>query len=240
MKTVVFIPFDQLDRRRGALREACPATHEILMIESDDLLGARAWHAQRLFFIMSAAAHFREDLEVEGFTVHLMHSPSIAAGLAEFRAEHPGRSILAAQGSSHAQQRLFESAGIDVVPNDFFLTSREEFTGWAGGRATLLMETFYRWQRQRLGILLDDRGEPVGGQWNFDADNRLPPPKGHHPWPAALEHPADATDERVWSLLKERELSLVGSAPDGTWATTRAGALEQLEHFLETGFAEFG
>lgn len=33
------------------------------------------------------------------------------------------------------------------------------------------MEYFYRWQRQRHNILMDD-GEPSGGQWNFDADNR--------------------------------------------------------------------
>ena len=239
-KQVVFVPFDQLNRRRGGLREADPRTHEVLMIESDELLGSRAWHAQRVFFIMSAAAHFREELEAEGFTVHLLRSPTVMDGVAQFRTEHPDQPIIAAQGSSHAQQRLLDSAGIEIVSNDFFLTSRDEFARWASGRATLVMETFYRWQRTRLGILLDDDGAPVGGQWNFDADNRLPPPKGHHPWPPTLEHPADAIDEQVWSLLKERDLPLVGSEPDGTWATTRAGALRQLEHFLETGFADFG
>jgi deoxyribodipyrimidine photolyase-like uncharacterized protein len=29
-----------------------------------------------------------------------------------------------------------------------------------------------RFQRKRLGLLLDDRGGPLGGKWSFDAENR--------------------------------------------------------------------
>lgn len=38
------------------------------------------------------------------------------------------------------------------------------------------MEDFYRWQRRRLGYLMDG-DEPAGGVWNLDAENREPPPK---------------------------------------------------------------
>ena len=39
------------------------------------------------------------------------------------------------------------------------------------------MEDFYRDQRRRFDVLMDG-AEPVGGQWNFDDDNREPPPEG--------------------------------------------------------------
>ena len=39
------------------------------------------------------------------------------------------------------------------------------------------MEDFYRDARRRHDVLMDG-AEPVGGRWNFDADNREPPPKG--------------------------------------------------------------
>ena len=39
------------------------------------------------------------------------------------------------------------------------------------------MEDFYRDNRRRIGLLMDG-AEPVGGRWNFDAENREPPPKG--------------------------------------------------------------
>jgi deoxyribodipyrimidine photolyase-like uncharacterized protein len=44
---------------------------------------------------------------------------------------------------------------------------------WAEGRKELRLEHFYRWMRKRTGLLMDD-GEPVGGAWNFDKDNRKP------------------------------------------------------------------
>jgi deoxyribodipyrimidine photolyase-related protein len=92
------------------------------------------------------------------------------------------------------------------------------------------MENFYRLQRKRLGILLDGDA-PVGGQWNFDADNRLPPPK-NYTWPPVLIHPMDAIDHEVAAEL--------GHTPSGVWGTTRAAALSQLEHFLQYGLAGFG
>ena len=48
------------------------------------------------------------------------------------------------------------------------------------------MEDFYRWRRRRLDILIDSDGEPVGGRWNYDDENRLSPPKGEHEWPAVI------------------------------------------------------
>ena len=42
------------------------------------------------------------------------------------------------------------------------------------------MEYFYREQRKRHSVLMDpsEPEAPLGGQWNFDHDNREPPPKG--------------------------------------------------------------
>jgi deoxyribodipyrimidine photolyase-related protein len=92
------------------------------------------------------------------------------------------------------------------------------------------MENFYRAQRLRLDILVSD-GKPEGGRWNFDADNRLPPPK-NYTWPAHLEHERDDIDIEVAAEL--------GMTPTTTWATTRAGALAQLSNFIENHLAGFG
>ena len=101
------------------------------------------------------------------------------------------------------------------------------------------MENFYRAQRVRLDVLMEG-SSPVGGKWNYDADNRLPPPKGAHAWPQYLEHQRDDIDKRVLREIKERKIPVFGDDPDSTWATTRAGALAQLSHFCENVFAEFG
>lgn len=239
MTDVVLLPYDRLSLDHGAMADARPESTEILIIESDTMLRSRTWHAQRLFLLMSASAHVENDLRNRGFTVHSITAPTMRAGIEEFREVHPDASIRCTEPSSRAVEIALRECAVTLVPDDTFLTSREEFRAWAGDRRPLVMESFYRWQRTRLGMLME-AGSPVGGTWNLDKENRLPPPKGKHPWPTPLRHEADEIDQQVWASIVERDLPVTGSEPHGTWATTRDGALRQLEHFLDTGLAGFG
>jgi deoxyribodipyrimidine photolyase-related protein len=78
---------------------------------------------------------------------------------------------------------------------------------------------------------LIDNGKPTGGAWNFDKENRLPPPK-NYTWPKYLEHKPDEIDIEVG-----KELNFT---PTTTWANTRKGALAQLNNFIENHFSTFG
>ena len=91
------------------------------------------------------------------------------------------------------------------------------------------MESFYRKQRVRLNILMDGN-EPAGGAWNFDKENRLPPPKKYE-GPAYLEHPRDQIDLDVAKEL--------GHTPTTTWAT-RAGFSTTQERTAEPGSMHSG
>jgi len=230
---------DHLNRDYGALKGATPKTHQILCVESERMLQTRSWHIQRLFFLISARDHFLQDLREEGFTVTFLRSADTRSGIDEFRKENPAIEIIAAEPSSHKQYENLKAAGISFVDNDFFLTSRTLFAQWASAQKSLVMENFYRAQRVRLDVLMEG-SSPVGGKWNYDADNRLPPPKGKHEWPAYLTHQRDEIDQRVLQEIKDRKIHVFGDDPDETWATTRKGALAQLSHFIETAFAEFG
>ncbi len=70
--------------------------------------------------------------------------------------------------------------GVEIVDETLFLTHPDEFAEWAGAKRKLRMEDFYRWQRRRLDVLMDG-AEPVAGRWNFDAENREPPPADARP-----------------------------------------------------------
>lgn len=238
-KKTILLLNDHLHRRYGALKDATPATHQILFVESERMLTTRTWHLQRLFFLLSARDHFLEELATEGFEVNLIRSADTPAGVAQYRAANPDSEIIAAQPSSHQQLKQFHELGISLIPNDFFLTPRPLFAQWAQSQKNLVMENFYRAQRQRLNILMEG-SDPVGGKWNYDSDNRLPPPKGEHKWPRYLEHSRDSIDKRVLQEIAERKLPVFGKAPDNTWGTTRDAALKQLDHFLTHCFQEFG
>jgi len=227
---ILYIAHDHLNRSRGVLREANPATDAVVLVESERMTTGRNWHKERLFFLISSARHFATELEQQGFTVRYIKAPTTIDGLLAARKEFGELPIHCAEPSSFKQLAQLREFGAQFVANDFFLTSRPLFDQWASSQKTYVMENFYRAQRIRLGILVVD-GKPIDGRWNFDADNRLPPPKNYE-WPPYLEHTRDEIDEQV--------AAQVGFEPTNSWATTRAGALQQLENFIEHHLDGFG
>jgi deoxyribodipyrimidine photolyase-related protein len=230
MKRLIYIPFDHLNENFGALKSANLSEDVVVMVESLRMTTGRKWHGQRLHFLISSARHFAADLETLGFTVRYVKAKTTIAGLDQIRKEFPKLPVVTAEPSSYRQFRALEKYGVEFVENDFFLTSRTHFALWADSQKSYLMENFYRGQRARLNILMDG-SKPTGGAWNFDKENRLPPPKNYE-WPPYLLHSLDDLDHVV---AKE-----IDYQPDGTWATTRSGALAQLKNFITNHFAEFG
>jgi deoxyribodipyrimidine photolyase-related protein len=230
MKRIIYVAHDHLNRKRGALKFADPKSDAIIFVESQRMLTGRPWHKERLFFLLSAARHFANDLENNGFTVRYIEAETTPQGLELAKKEFGDLQILCAEPSSYKQTSQLKDFGVEFIENDFFLTSRSLFTLWAEKQKTFVMENFYRAQRVRLDLLVSN-GEPEGGRWNYDAENRLPPPKDYV-WPPYLEHQRDEIDSLVAQQL--------GYEPSNTWATTRSGALEQLEYFLQHHLVGFG
>jgi deoxyribodipyrimidine photolyase-related protein len=227
---IIYVPFDHLNAKFGALKNAKPATDLVVLVESQRMLTGRPWHKERLFFLVSSARHFAQDLKSQGFQVEYIKAQTTISGLKEVKAKYGDLPIVCAEPSSFRQFRDLHEFGVTFVENDFFLTLRKHFELWAGKQKSFLMENFYRAQRQRLDILMVD-GKPVGDRWNYDAENRLPPPK-NYVWPPYLEHKRDEIDLEVAKELDH--------APTTTWATTRKGALKQLDYFIKNHLAGFG
>ena len=230
MKRIIYIPFDHLNRNYGALKEADPKVDLVAMVESSRMTTGDRWHPERLFFMISAARHFASDLRQNGFTVEYAKAATTLDGLAEISAKHSGLPIVCAEPSSFKQHDALKLYGVSYVENDFFLTPRKLFSQWADSQNSYLMENFYRKQRVRLDLLMDGT-QPAGGSWNYDKENRLPPPKNYS-WSPYLTHERDGIDRDVAEQL--------GHIPSSTWATTRQGALLQLQNFITNHLNEFG
>ncbi len=230
MKRIIYIPFDHLHRNFGALKEADPNSDVIAMVESARMTTGRNWHKERLFFLISSARHFAQVLRDEGFEVEYAKAPTTIDGLNLISKKYKDLPITCAEPSSFRQYEALKKHGLVFIENDFFLTPRPLFQYWANEQKTFVMENFYRKQRIRLGILVEGK-DPTGGAWNFDKENRLPPPKTYVGAPY-LEHQRDETDNQV-----AVELSYT---PTSTWGTTRKGAQDQLRNFIDNHFAQFG
>ena len=124
-----------------------------------------------------------------------------------------------------------------------FLCSLPQFRKWAGTSASLRMEFFYRTMRKQYKVLVEGKAndEPVGGQWNFDADNRKSFGKaGPKNVPVSISYKPDATTQDVIKLVNTHFKAHPGQLDDFNWPVTRAQALIALEDFIDNRLPQFG
>ncbi len=225
---------DQLTVGNPALEGA----DRVLLIQSEAKLRSLRFHRQKLHLVLSAMHRFGAELREAGHHVELVWADSFEAGIAEHRRCHQPASIRALAPSTRGADALLDRLGVERGEGTLFLTSGEEFAGWAEGRKALRMEDFYRWQRRRLGVLMDGN-EPAGGRWNFDSDNREPPPAQERP-PRPYRPREDEHDTEVRELLDRLELVTWGDDGPRRFPGSAAEARRALDRFIATRIQGFG
>ena len=176
MRNLIVVLGDQLDRAASAWDGFDRALDVVWMAEATEE-ATHVWSSQqRIALFLSAMRHFAADLRSDGVPLRYQElaegslADALRSAIAELR---PRGVILTWPGDHRVLTALREAAGelLEVREDRHFLCSRAEFARFAAGRSQLRMEHFYRELRRRVGALMDD-GEPAGGQWNFDHDNR--------------------------------------------------------------------
>ena len=211
MTATVWVLGDQLNRRISSLAGETPDTARVLLVESAAKLASKRWHPERRRLVLGAMRAFADELRSEGFEVDHRQAPSLEAGLAAHRAAHRPQRVVCMEPMSWDGLALLRRLEIEIARSNQFLCHYDDFAAWAAGRRRLVLEDFYRHQRVRLGYLMDG-DEPAGGRWNFDRENRAPPPDQPVGWPE----------------------------PPARWPLTRAEALERLGTFVREGLPRFG
>ena len=186
LKTLVLVLGDQLDLSAAAFDGFDPEQDAVWMAEAQEE-STHVWSSkQRIALFLSAMRHFAQALREAGRPLHYRpmedagaagNEHSLAAKLQSDLARlQPQQVVMTAPGDWRVLQQLkgvVEAAGLTLTLCDdrHFFTTVRDFATHAKGRKSLRLEYFYRELRQRHGVLMQD-GQPAGGQWNFDADNR--------------------------------------------------------------------
>lgn len=245
-----FILGDQLSRDIASLRDADPAIDIVFLAEVAEETAYVPHHPMKITFLFSAMRHFAEDLRAEGFTVDYVklddrqNTGSLGGELARAVKRHAVATLITtAPGEFRVlddMQHWEKMCGVpvEIREDDRFFCALSRFRGWAQGKRQLRMEFFYRDMRRETGLLMED-GEPVGGQWNFDADNRKPLPARVSLPPAFTVQP-DAITREVLALVAERFGHNFGSLEGFDYAVTRGDARAALDHFIRHALPSFG
>ncbi|SFL03426.1 cryptochrome/photolyase family protein [Shimia haliotis] len=240
---------DQLTHDLPTFRDADPATDLILMAEVRTEATYVKHHKKKIALIFSAMRHFAEELHQRGFTVRYIRydDPDNAGSLLEElrRAITPKTQEITV--TEAAEYRLLTEMQtwqntldlpVHILPDDRFLATPQDFATWAEGRKQLRMEFFYREMRRKHGILMQGN-DPIGGQWNFDAENRKPPKSGLH-IPPPFETAPDAITRDVLALVDTHFPDHFGDLLPFHFATTRDDAIAVLDHFITHRLPLFG
>jgi deoxyribodipyrimidine photolyase-related protein len=201
---------------------------------------------------LAAMRHFALALQHAGRPLHYtrLEAPgnggSLAAQLqADILRLAPARLVMTAPGDWRVLEAIKTVAAASKLPLDIredrhFFSSVRDFAAHAKGRKSLRMEYFYREQRKRHDVLMQD-GEPVGGQWNFDADNRAAfGAAGPGAVPPRAKFEPDATTREVIALVDNRFAQHPGRLDSFAWPVTRAQALQSLQAFVRERLPLFG
>lgn len=212
----------------------------VLLLVPMDLTFARKIHVTKAFWWLSA---IYQRLEQAPQKTTLKFTPSIDDFLKEF--SDPAQVI--APTSYQARKSFMNRTNIERLPSRGFITSESEFHEWIQSRAgkKLRLEDFYRFSRTKHEILLDQTGEPLGGAWNFDSENRLPPPKtntlGLKPLIKFTSDQADDLAYKKLAELKREGYEFIGElSKDRYFAAGNNEAKLALNFFLENRLNTFG
>lgn len=229
----------------------------VFMAEVEELCTHFRYHQHKLVLFLSAMRHYRDELRAAGRDVHyqeLSHrtppaeNAAYEARLEQFLTQQRITSVLSYDVSDRFFEArlaaLFEKLGVtwQRLPSPGFLTSRVQFSEYLASTRKPFMKTFYERQRRRLEVLVDSKGDPEGGRFSFDEENRQKLPKEVRlpGISTAREFKPDTVTQEVIDLVRERFSDHPGDAREFWLPVTHTGARGWLEEFIQSRFAEFG
>jgi deoxyribodipyrimidine photolyase-related protein len=253
VRNLIIVLGDQLDSESSAFDGFDAARDVVWMAEVEEESRHVPSHVARTVLFLSAMRHFARKLTSRDWRCEYVrlddeaNTQSLAGELRRAVERHrPQRLVMTQAGDWRVREALFgvakeRSLPLEVREDRHFYCSIDWFRQYAAGRKQLRLEFFYREMRRLHGVLMEG-GEPVGGQWNFDAENRgsfgkqgpgllVPPP---------IAFPPDAITRETIALVQRRLPRNPGRTEHFDFPVTSEQAEAALADFVEHRLSHFG
>ncbi len=218
-----------------------------VFLEDDLMFRSLRFHQQKLVLHRAAMTIFARRITDVGYLVRYVETSAeassqdrLAAVLAECGASTVTCYDVVDDWLDRRLTRTLADAGVElrVLETPQFLTPRDVIATYFSSH-NWRMQTFYEWQRKRLGIMVGSDGSPEGGKWSFDAENRKKlPRKITLPSMPEFERLPEVEEAIAWVQADFPDNP--GRAEAFDWPVTHRQAFDALEAFLSERFALFG
>ena len=251
---LILILGDQLNLDNPALDDFDAAQDAILMVEAANE-STQVWsHKARIVLFLSAMRHFYSSLQSQhscpSQLIYLKLGEHNFVNLKDAWAHHieilkPQKVIICEPGEYRLEQDLMllckeKNVPLAIRDDAHFMCSRADFMRYGAGKKELRMEFFYRDMRKKYDVLMNGK-DPIGGAWNYDAENRKAFGKaGPQNAPTAPQVAIDALTQAVMDDVEKHFPNHPGSLKHFIWPVTREQALQFLDDFITNKLAGFG
>jgi deoxyribodipyrimidine photolyase-related protein len=220
---------------------------EISIIEDSLFFTHYSFHKQKILLHRASMKYYEAYLKKLGYQTRYWEAASntsvtnvisqlAATGITTLEYIDPTDYLLERRIRLQAKKSSLECYQFSS-PN--FLLRLNEFEHLQEKGGKYLMASFYIKQRKKFSVLVTKDGEPLGGQWSFDEDNRKKVPKGLKspvtPFFKSSNYKLEASDY-VTTHFSDNP----GNSLEFNYPITHAQAEEALELFLVDRMNKFG
>jgi deoxyribodipyrimidine photolyase-related protein len=223
----------------------------LFMAEDGGLCTRFKYHKHKLIMILAAMRHYRDRLRSQGLTVEyseltpetltLTYEDKLRQAIQKYAVTELHTYIIEDHFFRDRLQSFCKEQNLNLIQweTSLFLTTHTQFQDYRKKYKRLFMADFYKIQRKRLNLLLDDNEQPQGGKWSFDAENREALPDELSlpgiPCPTPTQHV-----KTVGQIVDDLFIDHPGRSDEFWLPVTREDALQWLERFLKERFYHFG
>ncbi len=221
---------------------------EVYLIEEFLFFKQFKFHKQKVAFHRASMMYYRDHLESKNIKVHYIDANHTLSDIRNFHKEIKDKDITDVNVIDFTDywlekrlKEVTEKIDLHVFDDPQFINTKKDLEGFfRKDKKSFFQTTFYKQQRKKLGILLDENEDPIGGNWTYDKENRKKYPKGKTPpqihFPASSEYWSEAI-EYTKEHFKDNpgELSV-----DRIYPFTHKESQKWFEQFLDYRFHDFG
>ena len=240
---------DQLSPKLSSLKNFDKSRDEILMMEVKAETQYVKHHPKKIILIFSAMRHFAEEMKNKGFSIQYVklddknNTGSFEKEITRFYKKLNPNKIILTEPSEYRVlsnlQKLGKKIPLKILQDDRFYCNKNEFEDWFKKQSSPRMENFYRWIRKKENILLDKNGNPEGGIWNYDKENRTKFSKDIRST-SILKFENDQITSDVINLVKNNFSKNFGCPQPFWFGVTRNDAKKALTEFTRNRLVNFG
>ena len=180
------------------------------LIEEDLFFNQYKFHKQKLLFHRVSMKNYQKKLETDGFNVTYIESVnnfSSIVNLVKFLSKD-FKKIQVIDPEDYLLERRIKKVCDDlgiiltIHENKLFLTKKSELSVFfKHDKKKFFQTSFYKDQRKKLNILINEQGLPEGGEWTYDIMNREKYPK--------TKIPPKIIDVKINSRLKDESVDYI-------------------------------